>query len=217
MPINDPFGQGFSSLDYGEAPDLKVMGEGLLKIVGQTTMRFATATARNAVITSPVEGMRAWLNDSNMETVYDGSAWHQVPLIVTSTVISTQASMPASFTVGAFTDFASGNWAPAVATVPPSGKVAISVGAACQNTNTSTATAWAAWRSTGALIEAASEANGVSTWGSRTYATRRVIRTGLTPGATLTVIPRYLLSSVGTIGVETRVSDGQLSVEPLFA
>ncbi|AWT42548.1 MULTISPECIES: hypothetical protein [Streptomyces] len=75
MPTTDTFGQGFTALDYGDVPDLKVMGDGLLKIAGQTVMRFATATARNATLTAPVAGMTAWLNSEKQLTVYDGTAW----------------------------------------------------------------------------------------------------------------------------------------------
>lgn len=75
MPTQDAFGQGFTALDYGDVPDLKVMGDGLLKIAGQSVMRFTTATARNATLTSPVQGMTAWLNSEKQLTVYDGTAW----------------------------------------------------------------------------------------------------------------------------------------------
>lgn len=75
MPTTDSFGQGFSALDYGDVPDLKVMGDGLLKMAGQTVMRFASASARNATLTAPVAGMTAWLNTEKQLTVYDGTAW----------------------------------------------------------------------------------------------------------------------------------------------
>lgn len=75
MPTTDSFGQGFTALDYGDVPDLKVMGDGLLKIVGQTVMHFATASARNASLSPPVAGMAAWLNAEKLLTVYDGTAW----------------------------------------------------------------------------------------------------------------------------------------------
>ncbi|MFG2352571.1 hypothetical protein [Streptomyces sp. NPDC048521] len=75
MPLSDSYGQGFSGLDYGDVPDLKVLSEVLLKMTGQTVMRFATATARNATLTAPVAGMTAWLNSEQQLTVYDGTAW----------------------------------------------------------------------------------------------------------------------------------------------
>ncbi len=126
---------------------------------------------------------------------------------------SNQVSEPGYGTTGSFVDFTSGQWPPITVTVPPSGMLWISVGAACINTNTTTSTAWAAWKATGGLTESASEANGVSTMGGRVYGTRRVLRTGLTPGASVTITPQWQISSFGA-GI-TRVSNGQLSVEPV--
>lgn len=75
MPITDAYGQGFEALDYSDSPDLKVMGEGLLAMAGQTVLRFTNAAARNAAITSPVAGMVAFLTSEKEFTGYDGSAW----------------------------------------------------------------------------------------------------------------------------------------------
>lgn len=85
MPIEDDYGQGFTSLDYGDSPDLKVMGEGLLKIVGNTVMRFASATARAATLLTPVAGMVTWRQDAKTLDVYDGSSWGSVAIPVTKT------------------------------------------------------------------------------------------------------------------------------------
>jgi hypothetical protein len=75
VPTTDSYGQGITALDYGDGPDLKVMGDGLLKMAGQTVMRFATASARNATLSAPIAGMTAWLNSEKQLTVYDGTAW----------------------------------------------------------------------------------------------------------------------------------------------
>jgi hypothetical protein len=40
-----------------------------------SNMRFANASARDALLTSPIEGMECWLNDINAKTVYNGAAW----------------------------------------------------------------------------------------------------------------------------------------------
>lgn len=160
---------------------------------------------------SPYTGQ--YYDDGSTLKRWNGSAWRTVSALVPS--FSDQVSMPASFTTGAFTDFASGNWPPVTITVPQSGMVEITIGAAVANTNTSTSTAWATWRASGALTEGGSEKNGVATIGARTYASRTVIRSGLTPGASLTVTPQYNVSSSGTVGSVTRVSDGQLIVKPL--
>ncbi|MFM9589920.1 hypothetical protein ACKI1J_14645 [Streptomyces scabiei] len=94
MPITDKYGQAFSSLDYGEGPDLKVMGEGLLLMAGQTVMRFATASTRNATLTAPVAGMTAWLNSEQTLTLYDGTAW---VAIASGTQAWTNVSLAAGF------------------------------------------------------------------------------------------------------------------------
>lgn len=47
----------------------------------QAVMVFATATARDAAITSPSEGMLAYLSDSNTIVGYDGTNWVPAPLM----------------------------------------------------------------------------------------------------------------------------------------
>ncbi|MET9479886.1 hypothetical protein [Streptomyces sp. NPDC006638] len=145
---------------------------------------------------------------------WDGAAWRAVGLH-TTTVVSDQIGGPTSYVTGTPTDFTAGQWAPITTTVPPSGQIAISIGNALNNTNTSTSTAWCGWRAAGALTETMTEKNSVSIAGTRNYSTRRVIRSGLTPGASITITPQYNVSSSGTVGSVTRILDGQLSVEPL--
>lgn len=145
---------------------------------------------------------------------YNGSAWRQVSPY--TPLSQAQISQPSSFTPGTYTDFPSGNWPTLSFTVPPSGLVWISIGAAIQNTNSATSTGWVTWRASGGVTEASSEANGVSTYGSRTYATRRVLRSW-TPGAAVTLTPQYLFSSVGALTSVTRADNGLLTVEPVAA
>ena len=191
----DDYGQGITLMALTDAPDLpKGISDLAAGTIPRGVMRFASASTRGAPLVgtyAPVEGMVTWLVAEKRLDVYDGTAWRQVPYFPAGPVVSNQVSMPGSFSTGDFFDFSSGNWAPVTTTIPASGRIAISVGAAVHNTNTSTSTAWAAWRASGAFTESGSESNAVSTWGGRTYATRRVIRTGLTPGASLTVIPQY--------------------------
>jgi len=145
---------------------------------------------------------------------WNGSAWRRINPYTPLT--SAQVSQPSSFTAGTFQDFPGGNWAALTFTVPPSGLVWISVGGALMNTNTGTSSGWMAWRASGGVTEAASEANGLSTVGSRNYGTRRVLRSW-TPGASVTLTPQYLFSSVGTLTTVTRATDGLLAVEPVAA
>lgn len=129
--------------------------------------------------------------------------------------MSAQVSMPSFSPTGAFVDFTSGQWPPITVTVPPSGQVKVTIGAAVANTNTSTSTAWATWRASGAATVVGSEANSVATAGGRTYASRSYLITGMTAGASLTITPQWNVSSAGTAGSVTRISDGQLIVEPV--
>jgi hypothetical protein len=44
-------------------------------LMDQTVMSFAGTAARGSAIPTPVEGMAAYLEDSNIVSLYDGSAW----------------------------------------------------------------------------------------------------------------------------------------------
>lgn len=44
----------------------------------QSVATFATTTARNSAITSPVEGQLAYINANDIVTYYDGSAWQNL-------------------------------------------------------------------------------------------------------------------------------------------
>lgn len=129
---------------------------------------------------------------------------------------SDQVSMPTSFgTTGVFVSFTSAQWPPVTVTVPPSGSVKVTIGAAVANTNTSTSTAWASWQASGASTMGGSEKNSVTTVNGRTYASRAYVISGMTPGAALTITPQWNVSSAGTVGTVTRISDGQLILEPI--
>lgn len=143
---------------------------------------------------------------------WNGTNWRQISPY--TPLMQPQVSQPGSFTAGGFTDFPSVNWPTLSFTVPPSGLVWISIGGAVQNTNTTTSSGWVAWRASGGVTEVASELNGVSTVGARTYATRRVLRSW-TPGASVVLTAQYLFSSVGALSTVTRATDGLLAVEPV--
>ncbi len=52
----------------------------------QTVMSFAGTAARGSAIPSPVEGMTSYLEDSNILSIYDGSAWRN-SLSVTGSIL----------------------------------------------------------------------------------------------------------------------------------
>jgi hypothetical protein len=74
-------------------------------LMDQSVMSFADTAARGSAIPSPVEGMAAYLNDSNILSLYDGSAWKNslattggVLQVVSTIKTDTFASSVTSFT-----------------------------------------------------------------------------------------------------------------------
>lgn len=160
---------------------------------------------------SPYVGQ--YYDDGSSLRRWTGSAWRPVSPFAPQS--SDQVSQPGYASVGVWVDFTSAQWPPITFTVPPSGMAWVTVGAATQNTNTPTATAWASWRASGGYTRVPSETNGVCAMNGRTYASRRVLVSGMTPGASVTLTPNWQVSSAGTTGTVTRISDGQLAVEPV--
>jgi hypothetical protein len=74
----DPYGQGITIPALTDQPSIATVAAALQAILAKTTLTFASASARNATLTSPVEGMSAWLQDTNTLTRYDGSTWQTV-------------------------------------------------------------------------------------------------------------------------------------------
>lgn len=219
MATNDPYAQEISIAALSDAPSAQTLAQNIVNgITPHVVLWFTSASERAATLVgayAATEGMVTWLQDANRLDVYDGTGWRQINTTTVSRAVSDQVSMPGSFSTSGFTDFTSGQWPPLTVTVPPSGAVRITIGAAVANTVASNATAWASWRATGALSESGSEKNSVTTIGGRTYASRTVIRSGLSAGSSMTVTPQYNCSASGTVGSVTRISDGQLIVEPL--
>lgn len=185
----------------------------------QATANSALTTAQNVPGTikvgvsapaSPTAG-QYWDNGANLFR-WTGSSW-QPPNLVRPT-ITNQASSPATYASATFTDFTSGQWAPITVTVPASGQVKVTIGAAVRNTNTTTSTGWCAWRASGAITKVASEDNAVTTVNGRTYASRTYVLTGMTSGTSLTITPQYMFSSVNASATVTGATNGQLIVEP---
>lgn len=76
MTTTDPYGQGISLASLTDAPDLpKAISDLANGVIPRGVLRFPSASTRGATITSPTEGMMAWLQDVDLLTLYDGSAW----------------------------------------------------------------------------------------------------------------------------------------------
>ncbi|MFF5703386.1 hypothetical protein ACFY7H_12895 [Streptomyces sp. NPDC012794] len=90
MPTTDAFGQGIQISSLTDPPNAALMAQNLAAVVPQTVMRFASAAARNAALTSPVAGMTAWVTAEGLLTVYNGSAWAGVATTVKPMFIGKQ-------------------------------------------------------------------------------------------------------------------------------
>lgn len=76
MPTSDDYGQGVSIASLTDAPNIETAIRGVTDaLVPRSVMRFASATERNATITSPVAGMQAWISAEELMTIYDGTQW----------------------------------------------------------------------------------------------------------------------------------------------
>ena len=71
----------------------------------QAIMVFAGTSARGTGISSPSEGMFAYLNDSNTLTFYDGDAWQTYPASLTNTVITNGTVNTSTFNGGTAFNF----------------------------------------------------------------------------------------------------------------
>lgn len=76
MATTDTFGQGIQIAALTDAPNAQTLAFNIVDVLaGRSVMRFSSASARNATITSPVAGMVAALSTEKLLTWYDGSAW----------------------------------------------------------------------------------------------------------------------------------------------
>lgn len=96
MPTTDDYGQGIGIASLTDAPDADKLASDIVNAIAQrSVMRFASASTRGATLTSPVEGMLAWLQDVNRLDLYDGSSWVAVS---TGTSAWTTISLESGFT-----------------------------------------------------------------------------------------------------------------------
>jgi hypothetical protein len=88
-------GAGFRTFVAGEVLTAAQVNTYLME---QAVMTFADATARDAAVTSPTEGMVAFLKDTNNLVAYDGSAWTNVvqkeTVLFTASGTFTKANYP---------------------------------------------------------------------------------------------------------------------------
>ena len=197
-------GSGFKDFAAG---DVLTAGQVDGYLMKQAVMYFADATARDAAITSPEEGMHAYLADSDSLVFYDGTRWVLRGKPEAATVTTFEETTSTSFT-----DLTTAG--PAVTVVVgASGKVRIDIVALMRNT-TAGRDALMGVAVSGATTRAAQTTEAArfrsDSVGQHATAAFNFVLTGLTPGSnTFTV--KYRADTAGTAGFENR----QLIVTPL--
>ncbi|MFF4791815.1 hypothetical protein ACFY2M_19100 [Streptomyces sp. NPDC001276] len=218
MATTDDYGQGVSIASLTDAPNAEALAKNIANALAQRSiMRFASASARNATITSPADGMVAWLRDSKLLTVHNGTAW--LPYLGTAVANQQSPSYDATITTYG-TSSSAGSYAHCAVTfvAPLSGKVKITTGARVENSSSTAGclltpeTREGSSIGSGAIVEAAIDINGFSHYGA-TYAraTASHLLTGLTPGASYNT---RLLHRTSQSGTTATFALRELIVEP---
>jgi hypothetical protein len=119
-----------------------------------------------------------------------------------------------SVTAGAWVDFTTAQWLRVTFTVLSSGMAYVTIGAECDNEHTDTSNTRVSFRMTGGFTLTS---NFGRDHGGRIAAagSRRYLVTGMTPGASVTVIPTFRLSSLPVGSEVAYIHFGNMIVEPV--
>jgi hypothetical protein len=74
----DDYGQSITIPALTDQPNIATVAAAMQLILKRAILSFTSASSRNATLTSPTEGMMAWLQDTNTMTQYDGTTWQTV-------------------------------------------------------------------------------------------------------------------------------------------
>lgn len=166
---------------------------------------------RDALTSIVFSGQPVFRTDTgNLEILWNGQWWVRSPQQV---LIADQVSAPPLNVLATYVDYSSAAWPRITFSVPRSGAFRITVSAAIFNNNTPTSTIWASYRLTGGVAFADHNKTGLSAEGGRNYGCRIMTFSGHPPGATVTVIPVWNLSSGSS--ATAFVNSGQITVELL--
>lgn len=68
-------------------------------LMNQAVISFATSAARDAALTTPIEGQLVWLEDSNKYTYYSGSAWVDFLSISSANIATAVSNKSANYSI----------------------------------------------------------------------------------------------------------------------
>lgn len=173
---------------------------------------------------SPSPGMCLW--ESGTKYVWNGTVWERISNLPTP-VQSAQGvditggpSIPPGL-VGDSTwrDVSADVWAPLVFTVPQSGRVYITISGWIENRFESSSTIWASYRASGGGMTSGTDPTvmdkrALSVRNGRLVASKRVLVTGLTPGASVTLTPAFFTTAVASDITVSSLRQGVLIMEP---
>lgn len=157
------------------------------------------------------DGQLVIRRDTGVLEVKLGGVWQ--PRSQQRILVSNQASNPPLNVTGAYVDFTSAAFPPITFFPPPSGMFRVIVSGNVSNINTATSTAWMSYRLSGGVNQITLDNWGVSTTGSRVYASKSWTHTGAPAGVSTTVTPVWNISS-GSSGTAV-IAQGQITVELL--
>jgi len=188
----------------------------------QTVMVFADATARDAAITSPQEGMYAYLTGTDALTVYNGTSWVTAALSVGAGFIPvTSGSFSSATTVSVnscFTSTYNTYWV-AIYTSGSGGSATLKmrVGGVDSSVNYYDAKL-ATSGATGTTVTASAQINLTTGWKVSTAATQSVYNTNiiltnpaLASATFMTTLPGYGSSSTPTYGLDINAGNQPVS------
>ena len=96
----DDYGQSIFIPALTDTPNIATLAASMQLILKQSVLSFASASARNATLTSPIEGMTTWLQDVNRIEVYNGTSWVVPPPTITT--VTTGLSVESGWAVNSF-------------------------------------------------------------------------------------------------------------------
>lgn len=173
---------------------------------------------------SPTPGMCLW--ESGTKYVWNGTLWERTSNLPTpvqssqGTDITGGPSIPPGLVGDAtWRDISSAVWSPLSFTVPPSGRVYITVSGWIENRVDSSSTIWLSYRASGGGMTSGTDSTvmdkrGISVRSGRMVGSKRVLVTGLTPAATVTLTPAYYTGAVSSDSNISSLRQGVLIVEP---
>ena len=116
-------------------------------LMDQAVMVFANSAARGSAVASPTEGMVAYLNDSNLMTIYDGANW-KTSLATTGSVLQVITATSSTSITSTSTSFITSGLTALITPRSTSSRILCLVSAPASNNTSTTASVISLFRGT---------------------------------------------------------------------